>query len=165
MSDQTPSSDHWAQPPQNVLTFRQLLLRDAVAHSAAPRFLLSLFDSPEGESEAAFDAMPFGLSSGDARNWQIPATATIHAETSDGARWAHLICGLRATNGENTVYLSALLDERGLRAAYRDDEGHPEGDEDTFAELPTTGVVPMELVTEFTERLGLSATPIPESAV
>ena len=141
------------------LSFRQLLLRTAIEESRAPRFLLSLFDADEGEHEIKLDVTPLGLTARD-DFVHTPTTAFVRVEGRDTKRWAHLVCGMRATNETEMVYFSVTLDERGLRAAYRTDEDEPKGDEVAFSQIELSGMIPPELVSEFAEEMELPQTQI-----
>ena len=136
-----------------ALSFPQFLLRAAIEESSAPRFLLSLFDADKGEHEVVLDAVP--LAGPSDVFWRTPSTATLHVEGRGDARWANLVCGLQVEETSDMIYFTATLDGRGLRAAYRPDEGEPRGDEQAFSEIELTGAIPPEAVSNFTEALEL----------
>ena len=133
------------------------MIREALREADSPKFLFSLFDLPDGEHFEPLDtsAIPSGPLSADP--WLAPIFAQIQVETGDKGRWAWLCYALRPTEEGEAAYFVATLDHRGLRAAWRDNDGEPQSDDDGFAELTVDGVPHADHAREFLERLGLSA--------
>lgn len=127
-------------------------LRDAFAASRGPRFLLHLFDLPDGEHLVGIDA-PAIPAPAIFEPWQAPKSAQVQVETTEAGRWAYLSYGIRMTEDAETVYFVATLIPTRLAAAFKDSEAEPSADDDTFTVIDVEGATSPDLVLDFLETL------------
>ena len=145
-------------PGSAPLSSRQMLLRDAIAESRSPRYLLSLFDLPAGEHQVKLDASISPVAGVEPNS--IPHTAEVHIEAgksdADG-RWAWLCTWMRFTPEAEPLYLVITLLSDRLVGAWKADESPPTGDEDVFSSIDLVGLIPPDAVDDFLGFLSLSS--------
>jgi hypothetical protein len=156
-------------PPAKPAGSAMVHLRAAFDECGAPRFLLHLFDRPDGTYMVEIDdgAIPAPAIFEPYRN---PRFAQLQVESTAEGRWAQLTYNVQMTEDADPVYFVAVLTEQGLAAAWKADESGPHGDEDVFSTIDLIGITTTDVVADFLECLnfpsiaepGRAATPFRE---